>query len=146
MIPLDLYSLPTLAAFLEETGETPADLYQCAGCPRQLPAEGFVATAGLGDGLPKFLCHTCASDPHRRALARQDEEARAAAAAAGDHDWSDVRGERASRLARCDWTQMPDAPLDEAARAAWRAYRQALRDVTARHASPDEVVWPDAPT
>lgn len=146
MISPDLYSLPTLAAALEARGEQPAPVYQCRGCPRQLPADGFVATAGLvGEGLPAWLCHTCASGPHRLTIAAQDEAARAAAAAAGDHDWSDVRGERDLLLMRCDWTQMPDADLSDDERAAWRAYRQALRDVTSQD-SPAAVVWPSAPS
>ena len=32
-------------------------------------------------------------------------------------------------LAECDWTQFPDAPLTEDQKTAWRAYRQALRDL-----------------
>ena len=39
-----------------------------------------------------------------------------------------VRRERDARLAACDWTQLPDVPLDQTARAAWALYRQALRD------------------
>lgn len=47
-----------------------------------------------------------------------------------------------------DWTQMPDAPLTEAQRAEWAAYRQALRDVPQNNAnatSLDEVQWPLKP-
>lgn len=32
-------------------------------------------------------------------------------------------------LAESDWTQCADAPLMEEARTAWKAYRQALRDL-----------------
>ena len=39
-----------------------------------------------------------------------------------------MRAERDARLAASDWTQLPDAPLDEARKAAWAAHRQALRD------------------
>jgi hypothetical protein len=53
-----------------------------------------------------------------------------------------VRADRNQRLAVCDWTQLPDAPVDQAA---WAAYRQALRDVTAQSGFPWSVVWPDAP-
>lgn len=38
------------------------------------------------------------------------------------------RAERNRMLAATDWTQLPDAPLDDAQRAAWSAYRQSLRD------------------
>ena len=40
-----------------------------------------------------------------------------------------VRKLRNQRLYDCDWTQLPDAPLDDAQRARWQAYRQALRDM-----------------
>lgn len=58
--------------------------------------------------------------------------------------WSDIRRERASRLAACDWVTLPDVPLTEAQRVAWYSYRQALRDVTAQ---PDPLVirWPTPP-
>lgn len=144
MIPASVYELPTLAAALEARGEEPAPAYRCRGCPRELEATGFVSAAGLGDDLPAWLCHTCASGPHRTALAAEALAAREAAEAAGDFDWSDIRGERDLRLMRCDWTQAADAPLSDEDRAAWAAYRQALRDVTLQ-ASPAAVVWPEAP-
>jgi hypothetical protein len=53
-----------------------------------------------------------------------------------------VRDDRNKRLADCDWTQLPDAPVDTAT---WAAYRQELRDVTAQAGFPWEVVWPEEP-
>lgn len=53
-----------------------------------------------------------------------------------------VRAERNQRLAESDWTQLADAPVD---RAAWAAYRQALRDITAQPGFPMTVDWPVAP-
>lgn len=53
-----------------------------------------------------------------------------------------VRQERNRRLADCDWTQLPDAPVDAAL---WAVYRQELRDVTAQAGFPDNVVWPAPP-
>ena len=47
--------------------------------------------------------------------------------------------ERNQRLSDCDWTQLQDAPDDAAA---WAAYRQELRDVTAQAGFPWDVVWP----
>jgi len=148
MIPATVYELRSLEAILVERGELPPEgsLYRCTGCPRHLAPAGFVSTAGLPGDLPAFLCHTCASGPHREALAIEAEAARAAATAAGEHDWSDVRGERAVRLAMCDWTQAADSPLSEEAKAAWAAYRQALRDITATAPDPESVVWPPAPS
>jgi hypothetical protein len=42
----------------------------------------------------------------------------------------EVRLERDSLLKATDWTQLPDAPLTDAQKAAYGAYRQALRDLT----------------
>lgn len=56
-----------------------------------------------------------------------------------------VRAERDGRLAASDWTQLADAPLDDAARSAWGVYRQALRDVPRRGGFPEVVEWPGAP-
>ena len=56
-------------------------------------------------------------------------------------EWLVIRAKRNMKLAECDWTQLPDAPVDAGA---WSAYRQALRDITSQ-ANPFEVVWPIAP-
>lgn len=53
-----------------------------------------------------------------------------------------VRGDRNKRLADCDWTQLPDAPVDHAA---WATYRQELRDVSSQAGFPWNVVWPVKP-
>ena len=53
-----------------------------------------------------------------------------------------VREERDALLAASDWTQMLDAPVDQAA---WATYRQALRDVPAQNGFPESIVWPVAP-
>lgn len=52
-----------------------------------------------------------------------------------------ARAERDRRLAACDWTQVADAPVN---RAAWAAYRQALRDVPDQPGFPDAIMWPDS--
>lgn len=58
--------------------------------------------------------------------------------------WAAVRAQRDILLSACDWTQMPDAPLDAATKLLWATYRQALRDVTeAGHVA--QVVWPTPP-
>jgi hypothetical protein len=56
--------------------------------------------------------------------------------------WNVIRAERNKLLADCDWTQLPDAPVDAAA---WATYRQALRDVTDQ-ANPFAIVWPESPS
>ena len=56
-----------------------------------------------------------------------------------------VRADRDALLARCDWTQIPDADLTAAQRAAWKTYRKALRDITDAPGFPNAVEWPSAP-
>jgi len=57
----------------------------------------------------------------------------------------EVRAERNAKLTACDWTQLDDAPLTEAAKIVWQEYRQALRDVTSQAGFPTNVTWPEAP-
>lgn len=53
-----------------------------------------------------------------------------------------MRDQRNALLAACDWTQLPDAPVDHAA---WAAYRQQLRDVTSQPGWPTAIEWPVPP-
>jgi hypothetical protein len=53
-----------------------------------------------------------------------------------------VRTDRNQRLSDCDWTQLPDAPVDAAV---WAVYRQELRDVTGQDGFPWNVTWPEEP-
>jgi hypothetical protein len=45
-------------------------------------------------------------------------------------------------LVQSDWTQVADAPVDQAV---WAKYRQALRDVPAQPGFPLTIVWPTEP-
>jgi hypothetical protein len=54
----------------------------------------------------------------------------------------DLRQRRDALLYATDWTQVPDAPVD---RAAWAAYRQALRDLPDNTVDPLNPVWPEPP-
>lgn len=56
--------------------------------------------------------------------------------------WRILRNQRAHLLAASDWTQMPDSPADAQA---WRAYRQALRDMTNTTEDPRNPIWPQPP-
>lgn len=56
--------------------------------------------------------------------------------------WEAVRKERDGLLAACDWTMVADAPTDKAA---WGAYRQALRDLPETQPDPLNIVWPVPP-
>ena len=51
-----------------------------------------------------------------------------------------VRTERNARLSACDWTQLADVNLTADCKAAFTAYRQALRDADMLNP-----VWPDVP-
>lgn len=55
--------------------------------------------------------------------------------------WESVRAIRNTKLENCDWTQLPDAPVDAAV---WAEYRQELRDITAQ-TDPFEIIWPNKP-
>lgn len=61
----------------------------------------------------------------------------------------EMRFARNAKLEACDWTQVPDTPLDATAKAAWQVYRQQLRDIPSTHAditSIDDVTWPTPPS
>lgn len=53
-----------------------------------------------------------------------------------------MRNHRDRLLAESDWTQLPDAPVDKAA---WAAYRQQLRDFPATWTPGPTVTFPDKP-
>ena len=50
--------------------------------------------------------------------------------------------QRNTMLFACDWTQLPDSPVDGRD---WLAYRQALPDVPAQSGFPWEITWPERP-
>ena len=56
---------------------------------------------------------------------------------------AELRAERNALLAASDWTQAPDAPT--ANDAAWKVYRQTLRDLPQRTVYPNAPQWPTAP-
>jgi len=53
-----------------------------------------------------------------------------------------VRQQRGEKLKDSDWTQVADAPVDQAV---WATYRQALRDVTTQAGFPWTIEWPTQP-
>jgi hypothetical protein len=53
-----------------------------------------------------------------------------------------MRHWRDGELARTDWTQVADAPVDQSA---WATYRQALRNLPASNADPRKIELPVAP-
>lgn len=56
-----------------------------------------------------------------------------------------ARARRDALLQACDWTQGNDSPLGADARAAWAAYRSALRGVPEQEGFPRAIDWPGAP-
>lgn len=64
-------------------------------------------------------------------------------------DLSDIeklRLERNNKLAQSDWTQLPDAPLSNAEKAAWQEYRHALRMLPQNTEDPTNPTWPQEPS
>tara|TARA_R110002153_G_scaffold169756_1_gene322642 strand:- start:27 stop:305 length:279 start_codon:yes stop_codon:yes gene_type:complete len=74
--------------------------------------------------------------------AERDAKEAEYAAGANDRAAAEIRTERDAKLAETDWTQVIDAPVDQAA---WATYRQALRDIPDQAGFPTEVNWPTAP-
>lgn len=57
---------------------------------------------------------------------------------------ADVARSTRNRLLRSsDWTQVPDAPVNQQD---WATYRQALRDITMQDGFPENINWPIKPT
>lgn len=61
-------------------------------------------------------------------------------------DWRILRGERNALLAATDWTQAVDAPLTDAKKAEWAAYRSALRSLPDNTTDPANPTWPSKPS
>ncbi len=78
----------------------------------------------------KGVVHTVAEQYEAYCFAKDAEQAK------------QVRAERNHRLADCDWTQLPDSPVDHQP---WQVYRQELRDVTNQAGFPWDFVWPTKP-
>ena len=58
--------------------------------------------------------------------------------------WKIVRFQRDKKLQSCDWTVLPDVPMDAPKRTEWETYRQSLRDVT-NQSDPFNITWPTPP-
>jgi hypothetical protein len=62
--------------------------------------------------------------------------------ATNEQKWEQIKLWRSSELAKTDWTQLPDSPVDKAA---WATYRQALRDLPAQGGQAEAAIFPVAP-
>ena len=96
------------------------------------PREGEFVLEGLADIMLDRVV-----DGHVVRKSEVDIEAQEIAMA-----WRTLKSRRMFLLSACDWTQVPDAPVD---RAAWAAYRQALRDLPANTDDPRNPQWPSTP-
>ena len=79
---------------------------------------------------PDGVVHTAAEQYEQYCFAKDADQSK------------NVRTNRNQLLADCDWTQLPDAPVDKAV---WATYRQKLRDVTSQTGFPWNITWPEAP-
>ena len=59
-------------------------------------------------------------------------------------DWEKFRDSRNRRLQQSDWTQSRDVSLSNDA--AWKTYRQALRDLPTNTTDPRSPSWPSKPS
>jgi hypothetical protein len=89
-------------------------------------------------------------------VVREMTSEEAAQLAADEQAWADGADDRAAAanretrnqlLSDSDWTQMPDSPLTDEAKALWVTYRTALRDITSHANWPnlEEADWPTKP-
>ena len=58
---------------------------------------------------------------------------------------AELRAERNVKLAETDWVVTMHKELGTNIPAAWKTYRQALRDITDDATSLDDVTWPEKP-
>jgi len=67
---------------------------------------------------------------------------------ASDAEWraEALRAERNSKLAETDWIVIMHKEKGTNIPAAWKTYRQSLRDITDTYSSLNNVVWPSKPT
>ncbi|WP_413206315.1 tail fiber assembly protein, partial [Rhodospirillum sp. A1_3_36] len=62
-----------------------------------------------------------------------------------EQGWSCLRHRRDQLLAASDWRVASDSPLSDDAMAAWKNYRQALRDLPDVTPDPLAPIWPEPP-
>lgn len=99
--------------------------------PTLIPPYQYAQRDGVVQINGKWYTHYIAVTPDAEGKTRMDAEQAAR-----------VRADRNQRLADCDWTQLPDAPVDHTE---WATYRQQLRTITAQQGFPWEITWPTAP-
>lgn len=93
-------------------------------------------TKTVAEGTPEFVNGSFQQVWNVTDASAEEIEARSQAKAV------EIRTERNRLISGCDWTQLPDAPVDAAN---WKLYRQALRDIPEQQGFPWNVNWPLAP-
>lgn len=58
---------------------------------------------------------------------------------------NEVRSQRDSLLAACDWVVTKAQELNQAVPQNWATYRQALRDISKQEKFPLQIAWPTKP-
>ena len=61
-----------------------------------------------------------------------------------EQKWESVRFQRNDKLRECDYAVLEDSKVSN--KDEWKTYRQALRDVPANNADPDNISWPTKPS
>lgn len=77
--------------------------------------------------------------------AARDAEEAAWAAAADIRIATTVRDQRDKLLSECDWIVIKAKETSTNVPAAWKTYRQALRDISSQEGFPNTITWPTKP-
>lgn len=99
--------------------------------PTLIPPYQYAQRDGVEEINGQWFTKYIAVEPDAEGKAAMDEKQAEA-----------VRASRNQRLAECDWTQLPDSPVDKAV---WATYRQELRDISGQEGFPWTIIWPDKP-
>jgi len=128
-----------IVAVIRASDQHTLDLNTPSGCSRiegRYPPHAYYVKDGTPKPYPEKPSDFCSFDLGAEVWVEDTEAAEAAA-------WGDLRSKRDQLLYQSDWTQVADAPVDQAA---WAVYRQKLRDLPNNTQDPREVVWPTPPT
>lgn len=89
-----------------------------------------------------IIIHDCTTgEISERELTAEEETQRQQEAT--ESAWTMLRTQRDQLLASTDWTVLSDSPTPTAA---WKVYRQALRDLPANTTDPFNPNWPTPPS
>jgi hypothetical protein len=152
MIPESVHDLPSMVAILAARGDPVEELYQCPTCKRcaaDLKCTDCLPLKLEEDGsltkLHRFVCDTCASAPHRLALAEQAAEL-AEQIAPWDTDLGkQVKIKRDQLINATLWTDAPGSPLTQDCQQAFTDWRKLMHRLTLDFADPGEAIIPDQP-